>query len=82
MGVGAKDYIDKLLVDKYSSEKVDNHEEDALVSKVSAEDMLSAMNTAGYYSRDMFLLKKRLCMVCYGVNAKNAKYTPLEENAA
>jgi len=82
MGVGAKDYIDRLLVDKYASEKVDNHDEDALVSKVSAEDMMSAMNTAGFYYRDMHLLQKRLSVVCYSINAKNARYTPLDEEEA
>ena len=35
MAIGAKDFIDKLLVEKYAQEKVDNHEADSLVSKVS-----------------------------------------------
>ena len=39
MAVGARDHIDKLLVQKYAQEKVDNHEEDALVSRVSADDI-------------------------------------------
>ena len=82
MGIGAQDYIDRLLVDKYSSEKVDNHDEDALVSKVSAEDMMSAMNAAALQCRNMISLKKRLSMVCYSINAKSARYTPLDEEEA
>ncbi len=83
MAVGARDYIDKLLVEKYSQEKVDNHESDALVSKVNADDMLNAMNTSANHYKNMLALNNRLTMVCYGVVAKNARYTPLnDENAA
>ena len=78
MAVGARDYIDKLLVEKYSQEKVDNHEVDAMTSKVSAEDMLDAMNTSANHYRNMLLLNQRLTMVCYGVVAKSAKYTVLD----
>ena len=46
MAIGARDFIDKLLVEKYAQEKVDNHEEGALTSKVSADDMMSAMNVS------------------------------------
>ena len=35
MAIGARDFIDKLLVEKYAQEKVDNHDEGSLVSKVS-----------------------------------------------
>ena len=31
MAVGARDFIDKLLVEKYAQEKVDNHDADSLV---------------------------------------------------
>ena len=68
MAIGARDFIDKLLVEKYAQEKVDNHDEGSLVSKVSADDMMSAMNN-------------RLTMVCYGVVAKSAKYVCTEEAA-
>ena len=34
MAVGARDFIDKLLVEKYAQEKVDNHDDGALTSKV------------------------------------------------
>lgn len=79
MAIGAKDFIDKLLVEKYSQEKVDNHNEDALVSRVSASDMLDAMDTSANNYRNMLLLNQRLSMVCYGVVAKSAKYTVTEE---
>ena len=74
MTIGAKEFIDKLLVEKYAQEKVDNHNEDALVSKVAADDMLSAMNTSANYYKNMLALNNRLTMVCYGVVSKSAKY--------
>ena len=43
MTVGARDFIDKLLVEKYAQEKVDNHDDSAYVSKVSANDVYDAM---------------------------------------
>ena len=78
MAVGARDYIDKLLVEKYAQEKVDNHEAGALESAVSVDDMYSAMNVASNNYRTMLALNKRLTMVCYGVVAKSAKYEELE----
>ena len=74
MAVGAKDYIENLLVQKYAQEKVDNHDENALVSKVDANDMMSAMNTCANNFKTMLALNSRLTMVCYGVVAKSAKY--------
>ena len=81
MAIGAKDYIDKLLVEKYSQEKVDNHEVDALTSRVSATDMLSAMNTSANHYKNMLSLNKRLSMICYGVVAKSAKYIVTDDAA-
>lgn len=78
MAIGARDYIDKLLVEKYAQEKVDNHDEDALVSRISAKDMMTQMNTSASHYRDMLSINNRLTMVCYGIVAKSAKYTPLE----
>ena len=78
MAIGARDFIDKLLVEKYAQEKVDNHEEGSLVSRVSADDMLTAMhNTADSY-KTMLALNQKLTMVCYGVVAKSAKYISIE----
>ena len=81
MAVGAREFIDKLLVDKYASVQVDNHEEDALVSKVNADDMMYAMNASASSYRNMLQLNSRLTMVCYGVVAKSAKYVKTEDFA-
>lgn len=81
MAVGAKDFIDKLLVEKYAQEKVDNHDDNALESRVSASDMLEAMNSSANHYRNMLSINQRLAMVCYGVVAKSAKYIT-SENAA
>ena len=82
MAVGARDYIDKLLVEKYSQEKVDNHDDNAMTSKVSADDMLTAMNNTANYYKNMLLLNQRLSMVCYGVVAKSARYVSTNDDAA
>jgi hypothetical protein len=74
MAIGAKDFIDKLLVEKYAQEKVDNHESDSLVSKVTPDDMLTAMNHSADSFRMMLALNKKLTRTCYGVVAKSAKY--------
>ncbi len=79
MAVGAREFIDKLLVEKYANEKVENHNEDALVSRVSADDMMYAMNTSAANFKTMIALNKRLTSVCYGVVSKSAKYTSSEE---
>ena len=78
MAVGARDFIDKLLVEKYAQEKVDNHDESAYVSKVSADEMYDAMNASANHYRTMLALNNRLTMVCYGVVSKSAKYTHVE----
>ena len=78
MAIGARDFIDKLLVEKYAKEKVDNHDESSLVSKVSAEDMYASMNASANNYRTMLALNNRLTMVCYGVVAKSAKYVETE----
>ena len=78
MAVGARDFIDKLLVEKYAQEKVDNHDPDSLVSRVSADDMYSSMNISANNYRTMLALNNRLTMVCYGVVSKSAKYLRTE----
>ena len=82
MAIGAKDYIDKLLVEKYSQEKVDNHDDSAMVSRVSAEDMMTAMNSSASHFRNMLAINEHLTVVCYGVLAKSARYKPLKEEVA
>ena len=78
MAVGARDFIDKLLVEKYAQEKVDNHDADSLVSRVSADDMYASMNASANNYRTMLALNNRQTMVCYGVVAKSAKYVQTE----
>ena len=78
MAIGARDFIDKLLVEKYAQEKVDNHEADSLVSKVSADDMLTAMNYSSDSYRMMLAMNAKLTRACYGVVAKSAKYVQTE----
>lgn len=72
MAVGARDYIDKLLVKKYADEKVDNH--DALESMVDPNKMLEVMNDVAMVQRNMFALSQRLQRTCYAINAKTARY--------
>lgn len=72
MAVGARDYIDKLLVKKYADEKVDNH--DALESMVDPNKMLEVMNDVAMIQRNMFALSQRLKSTCYAINAKTARY--------
>lgn len=72
MAMGAEDYIDQLLVKKYAEEKVDNH--DNMESMVDPDKMMEAMNDYGSMYRNMMILKQRLNIACYAVNAKNARY--------
>jgi len=73
MAIGAKDYIDQLLVKKYSNEKVDNH--DNVASMVNPEKMMEAMNDYASMHRNMFALKQQLNVACYSINARTARYT-------
>ena len=66
MAVGARDYIDKLLVKKYADEKVDNHE------------AMEAMNDVAAIQRNMFMLSQKLSSACYAINAKSARYQKKE----
>ena len=78
MAIGARDFIDKLLVEKYAQEKVDNHDDEALVSRISADDMLDAMSQSANAYKTMLALNNRLTMACYGVVSKSAKYVHTE----
>ena len=76
MTIGARDFIDKLLVEKYAQEKVDNH--DNLESKIPPKEVMDAMTFASNNAMNYLKLSQRLCIVCYTVNAKAAKYEPIE----
>ena len=72
MGVGAEDYIDKMLVQKYQEERVDNH--DNMESMVDPNKRLEAMNDYAATLRNMMELKARLNLACYAINARTARY--------
>lgn len=72
MAVGARDYIDQLLVKKYADEKVDNH--DSMESMVDPNKMLEAMNDVATVQRHMFQLSQKLFSSCYAINARAARY--------
>ena len=72
MGVGAEDYIDKMLVQKYQEEKVDNH--DNMESMVDPKKMMEAMNDYASTMRNMIELRQRLNIACYAINARSARY--------
>ena len=72
MGIGAEDYIDKMLVQKYQEEKVDNH--DNTTSMVDPEEILAAMNDYASTLRNMMELRQRLNIACYAINARTARY--------
>ncbi|MBR1423981.1 hypothetical protein IJ579_00285 [bacterium] len=72
MGVGADDYIDKMLVQKYQEEKVDNHEN--VESMVDPDRMLEVMNDYASTLKNMMSLSQRLNIACYAINAKSARY--------
>ena len=72
MAVGAKDFIDKLLVEKYAKEKVDNA--DIGESKIPPVQVYEVMSYASNNAINYFKLSQRLAIACYAVNAKAAKY--------
>jgi len=72
MAIGAQDYIDQLLVRKYATEKVDNH--DGIESMVDPKKMMEAMNDYSNMSRNMFALNRRLTAACSAINAISAQY--------
>lgn len=76
MAIGVTDYIDQLLVQKYSLEKVDNHE--SMVSAVEPEKMMSALNDHASMSRNMFLLNQTLKNSCSAIKSRNVQYRKAE----
>ena len=72
MAVGARDYIDKLLVKKYADEQVDN-DDGGIERMVDPQKMLDAMNDVTNIQRNMVVLSQRLQATCYAMNAK-ARY--------
>ena len=77
MVIGARDFIDKLLVEKYAQEQVDNHTDEALKSRIDADDIMSVMNQFSNNYRSYLDVSAKLNRSCYAVNAKNAKYVSI-----
>ena len=80
MAIGARDFIDKLLVEKYAKEQVDNHNQ--AKSKYSPDEVFEVMNYASSNAINHFKLSQRLAIACYAVNAKAAKYRSIRPIAA
>jgi len=70
MAVGAKDYIDQLLVQKYATERVDNTE--SKESKISADDVMNAMDAYSCVNRSFVSNNMNLQRLCGAVVAKAA----------
>lgn len=70
MAIGAKDRIDKLLVQKYAKEKVDNHDL-GVASMVDPDKMMDAMNDYAAVQRNMIMMSSRLSELCAGVKSKS-----------
>ena len=61
-----------------TEEKVDNH--DNMESMVDPNKMMGAMNDYAAMYKNMMMLKQRLNIACYAVNAKNARYVRSPQN--
>lgn len=70
MAVGAKDYIDQLLVKKYATERVDNIEQTE--SKLSADEVMTAMDSYSAVNRSFVASNINLQRLCGAVVAKAA----------
>lgn len=76
MAIGATDYLEQLLVQKYATEQVDNH--DNKPSAVDPNKMMGDMNDYAQMSRNMFVLNQKLNATCYALKASNAQYRTIE----
>lgn len=72
MAIGAKDRIDKLLVQKYSDKEVDKHELEESV--ISADDVMKIMGYVSMNTMTQMKLSRRLSIACYAINAMSANY--------
>lgn len=72
MAIGARDNIDRLLVQKYSDKQVDRHEVEQ--SAISADDVMRIMNYVSTNTMTQINLSRRLSIACYAVNAMSANY--------
>ncbi len=70
MAVGAKDYIDRLLVQKYATERVDNHE--ITESRISPDQVMTAMNGYACINKSFVSNNINLQKLCSAVVANSA----------
>jgi len=68
MAVGARDQIDRLLVQKYAD--FDGNCKGELHTAIDAEKMLETMNDYANVHRSMIDLHNKMKSVCAGINAK------------
>ena len=69
MAVGARDHIDKLLVQKYQSLQVDNHNN---INQIDEQEMLDKMETVAQAQVAMLKYKERLKELGVKLLAKRA----------
>ena len=78
MAVGARDHIDKLLVQKYQSLQVDNHNN---INQIDEEEMLSKMETVAQDKLSMMKYQEKLSHLGKTLLAKSAykhyRYIPV-----
>lgn len=72
MAIGAFDFLDQLLVQKYAELKVENHEDK--VSAISPKEMYESMNSLSSVNRNMLALNQQLTVACQALNARNVQY--------
>ena len=76
MAVGARDYIDQLLVKKYADEKVDNH--DALESMIDPNKLMDTMNDYANAHMEAFRIQNALRDICQKAITMNIQYTKMK----
>ena len=69
MAVGARDHIDKLLVQKYQTLQVDNHND---INQIDEEEMLNQMQNAAQAQVIMLKYKEKLGALGKELLAKSA----------
>ena len=78
MAVGARDHIDKLLVQKYQTLQVDNHND---INQIDEQEMLNKMECAAQEKVAMLKYKEKLAEYGKALLAKKAyknyRYIPI-----
>ena len=76
MAIGARDYIDRLLVKKYANEKVDNHE--AIESMIDPNKMMATMNDYANAQMEAYRIHQALRDVCTKAISMNIQYMKMK----